>query len=203
MSPRGRKKSTFIEEARRKQIIDAAVSTIAEQGYNNASLNSIAERIDVTRGVISYHFDGRDDLINATIQSILGKLRSYRQERVEATEGSWNKIQVFIRSNIDFIKTYPDHIIAMIELWGNFVSIEVKSSFNAELYDPTRDYLEAILLTGQESGELMEFNARTISSLVQGAVDGVMLQWVFNPGAIDLEQSAEELIILFQRRLKH
>ena len=55
---------TFIEEARRKQIIASTILTLAKRGFVNTSLADIADQIGVTKGVISYHFDGKDDLIN-------------------------------------------------------------------------------------------------------------------------------------------
>ncbi|WP_238580772.1 hypothetical protein [Streptomonospora alba] len=41
--PDGRRKRTFVEEARRAQIASAAISTVAEAGYANASPARIAE----------------------------------------------------------------------------------------------------------------------------------------------------------------
>lgn len=38
-------KKTFIEQARRKQIIDAALQTIAEHGYTQTSFAEIAKSL--------------------------------------------------------------------------------------------------------------------------------------------------------------
>ena len=58
---------TFIETARRAQIVAAAIDTIAEEGYPGASFARIAERLGISRGLISYHFAGKDDLIKQVI----------------------------------------------------------------------------------------------------------------------------------------
>ena len=47
---------SFIEKARRTQIIECAIETIAEVGYAQASLGQIAKRAQISKGVISYHF---------------------------------------------------------------------------------------------------------------------------------------------------
>ncbi|MBV9802070.1 MAG: TetR family transcriptional regulator, partial [Solirubrobacterales bacterium] len=54
---------TFIEQARRAQIVGVAIDTIAELGYAQASLARIAERAGISKGVIAYHFAGKEDLI--------------------------------------------------------------------------------------------------------------------------------------------
>src|SRR6202453_4771003 len=46
---------TFIETARRAQIVAAAIDTIAELGYAQASFARIADRVGISRGLISYH----------------------------------------------------------------------------------------------------------------------------------------------------
>ena len=51
---------TFTETARRAQIIAAAIDTIAELGYGQASLARIAETAGTSKGVIIYHFGGKD-----------------------------------------------------------------------------------------------------------------------------------------------
>jgi AcrR family transcriptional regulator len=58
----GQRNQTFIEAARRAQIVTAAIETIAGLGYGQASLARIAERAGTSKGVISYHFPGKDDL---------------------------------------------------------------------------------------------------------------------------------------------
>jgi Bacterial regulatory proteins, tetR family len=45
---------TFIEAARRNQIVAAAIDTIAEVGYARASFARIAARAGISPGLISY-----------------------------------------------------------------------------------------------------------------------------------------------------
>ena len=59
MATAGQKDRTFTETARRAQIVAAAIDTIAELGYGQASMARIAERVGITKGVIAYHFDGK------------------------------------------------------------------------------------------------------------------------------------------------
>jgi TetR/AcrR family fatty acid metabolism transcriptional regulator len=75
---------TFTENARRRQIVDAAIDTIAELGYGQASLARIATRIGISKGVISYHFAGKDDLIKQIVIDVVEAGRAYILPRVFA-----------------------------------------------------------------------------------------------------------------------
>jgi TetR/AcrR family fatty acid metabolism transcriptional regulator len=49
-----------METARRAQIMAAAIDTIAEAGFAGASFAPIAGKLGISRGLISYHFAGKD-----------------------------------------------------------------------------------------------------------------------------------------------
>ncbi len=73
---------TFITSARRAQIVAAAIDTIAELGYGQASLARIAERAGTSKGVLTYHFAGKQDLIRAVIAEVLRRGGEYMRPRI-------------------------------------------------------------------------------------------------------------------------
>lgn len=56
-----------METARRAQIMAAAIDTIAAAGFAGASFAHIAGKLGISRGLISYHFAGKDDLVKEVI----------------------------------------------------------------------------------------------------------------------------------------
>ncbi len=59
---------TFLQSARRAQLVDAAIDALADLGAEQASLVQIAERAGVSRGVVNYHFPGgRRELFEAAV----------------------------------------------------------------------------------------------------------------------------------------
>ena len=71
-NPDGKKaERSFIETARRAQIMAAAIDTIAEVGYGQASLARIAETAGTSKGVIIYHFGGKDELVRELVGEYL------------------------------------------------------------------------------------------------------------------------------------
>src|SRR5580692_8968592 len=90
----------FIENVPRRQIETAAIDTIAEVGFAQASLARIAERIGVSKGVISYHFAGKDDLIRQVVIEIIEAGRAYIIPRVLAEIGGPDMLRGYIESNL-------------------------------------------------------------------------------------------------------
>jgi AcrR family transcriptional regulator len=53
---------------RREQILASALDVFAEQGFEGATTKEIAQRADVTQGLIYFYFDSKEDLFFATIE---------------------------------------------------------------------------------------------------------------------------------------
>ena len=202
MSPKKKEKLTFIEEARRKQIIEATIQTIAEFGFINASLSEIADQINVSKGVISYHFDGKDDLISETFRYIINLQESFRRERVEQQNEPLDKIKTHILSNIEFFKTYPVEVRAQMELISSFNSLTAKREFERSVYGPPAEYLQGILAEGQKNNTIKDFDNKTMANLIIASLEGIMFQWIFNSDLINLDECAAELIKLVESYIK-
>jgi AcrR family transcriptional regulator len=195
-------KKTFIEEARRKQIIDAALQTIAEQGYTQTSFAEIAKSLGITKGLIAYHFDGKHDLITSAIHTILNRQGAYIKSHVEAQEDAGDKLHAYIESSFEYIEQNRSHFVALVDLWGSFTSPEEKEAFSQAAYDPCRAHLKKIFRIGKEQKVFVKLDEQVMATVIQGAIDGVMLQWVFDPEAVDLKDASRELSEMFVKRVK-
>lgn len=190
---------SFIEEKRRSQIVDIAIQTIATQGFSQASLAEIAKEAGISKGVISYHFDGKEELVEEILRSLLRKPAEFVKERVARAETPLEKLRAYIEANFDFMKANRVGYVALVDLWGQRDSGH--NSLNADAYEPSRHYLAHILEEGQESGAMRSFPVMPTASLIQGAIDGVMLQWVFDEKAIDPDVARDEVVRMVLRHV--
>jgi AcrR family transcriptional regulator len=184
---------SFIEEKRRSQIVDIAIQTIATQGFSQASLAEIAKKAGISKGVISYHFDGKEELVEEILRSLLRKPAEFVKERVSLAETAIEKLRAYIEANFEFMKMNRIGYVALVDLWGQRDG-GGRNSLNADAYEPSRHYLAHILEEGQKAGEMRALSVLATASLIQGAIDGVMLQWVLDEKAIDLDTARDEVV---------
>ncbi|HWG13005.1 MAG TPA: TetR/AcrR family transcriptional regulator [Streptosporangiaceae bacterium] len=107
---------TFIENARRAQIAAAAIDTIADVGFAGASFARIAERVGISRGLISYHFAGKDDLMKEVVHQAAEEAKAYIRPRVLAESTGPGTLRAYIESNLAFMRDHRNNVIAMIEI---------------------------------------------------------------------------------------
>ena len=56
-------------EVRKKEIIDVAMALFEENGIMKTSMNDIAKKMDVAKGLLYYYFKSKDELISEVIES--------------------------------------------------------------------------------------------------------------------------------------
>src|SRR6516165_6389439 len=49
----------------RDRILDVALDLFTTQGFDGTSLRQIAERLDITKAALYYHFESKDDILMA------------------------------------------------------------------------------------------------------------------------------------------
>ena len=76
MSPRSAVVNQQLREASRERILAAALEVFAEQGFEGASISQITERAAVSRGLVSYYFPAKRDLLEAILGRWLDGLLS-------------------------------------------------------------------------------------------------------------------------------
>ncbi|HWU05483.1 MAG TPA: helix-turn-helix domain-containing protein [Streptomyces sp.] len=54
----------------RQRIQDVALGLFAEQGYEKTSLREIAERLQVTKAALYYHFKTKEDILNSIFEDL-------------------------------------------------------------------------------------------------------------------------------------
>ncbi len=145
---------SFIEEARRKQIVDTAIRTIATRGYSGASLAEIAREAGISKGVISYHFAGKRELVKEILSRLLAEPAEFIKQLVDAAGRASDKLRAYVTANFEFMKSHRNHYVALVDLWESRASSAEGNRFKGEAYEPSRRYLSHILEAGQDSGEL-------------------------------------------------
>ncbi|MBP0936024.1 TetR/AcrR family transcriptional regulator [Streptomyces goshikiensis] len=73
----------------RQRIQDVALELFAEQGYEKTSLREIAERLEVTKAALYYHFKTKEDIIISLFDDLTGpvdELIEWAQEQPKTLE---------------------------------------------------------------------------------------------------------------------
>ena len=197
----GSERSTFTQLKRRDQLVDCAIDAIAELGFARASVAEVARRAGVSKGVVTYHFAAKDDLIGAVIADVLASMREYLEPRLHAadpTQFPERFIAAYVTEWAGYYRAHARQVLALVRIYNSFrdESGRPNPAFDVRADDVA--IVEGVLRLGQDMGRLGTFNARVMAALMKAAVDDLLIQFADDP-ELDLEAFAADLATLFER----
>jgi len=201
MSPgvAARTERTFVEAARRAQIVESAIDTIADVGFARASLARIGERIGISKGLIGYHFDGKDDLIKEVVFEILEQGKAYMRPRIlaEASTGP-GFLRAYIESNLAFMREHRNHMVAIVEIARGGITADGKQRFYSDAdVDEAVQILAQHLAHFQAVGQLRpDFDPLVMAVAMRAAIDAVPRRLAHDPD-LDVDAYARQIANLF------
>lgn len=82
----------------RKDWIDAAIEMMAEDNVEALRVDTLAERLGVTKGSFYWHFKGREDLLVSVLEAWRMQMTSQIQVLIADTSGTpWERIERLLR----------------------------------------------------------------------------------------------------------
>jgi AcrR family transcriptional regulator len=177
-------RKSIIEDIRKDQIIQSAIDALASVGYTKTTLDQIAETADISRGVITYYFKSKDQLISEVMRRMLTEQKEIIMGRVDNAGSPRERLAEYIGASIDHMKSDRRYYEAQVELWSN---LEYKREFNQKIYRVCIGIVTKILEEGIEAGVFRDLDVQNAAVLIQGSIDGIMIQWVFNEDSVDLD----------------
>lgn len=193
--PRGpgtkKDKPSFIEEARRAQVVAAAKEIFLHNGFEKTTIADIAKAIDVSKGVILYHFGNKSDLGKAVIEEILGRYGAHITEKLGKLETATEKVLSFPLTCAKYIQDNRNDFILYVDTLGSFGDIEQKRSYMASANKVQRDYLIRLIEKAKSEGGVSSVNAQSLADTIQAFVDGINSQFCADPGNVSPMQAAK------------
>jgi AcrR family transcriptional regulator len=201
-SEEGRPES-FARAARKAQIVGCAIEVIAEVGFAQTSIRKIANRVGIAMSAVLYHFGTKDNLVDAIVEHMYRAMLARVVPALDAAPTSADKLDVYIRSCIEYFGTHRVALRALASLGTGyrpsdgrrFEELGLRPDIAAQLaaLDPA-----IILRAGQKGGEFGDFPVESIATAVRGAVYGVVEKILQEPG-YDATGYGEDLVEMFGR----
>ncbi|MGO1544519.1 MAG: TetR/AcrR family transcriptional regulator [Gulosibacter sp.] len=185
------KPRTFIEEARRSQIVTAAAEVVAELGYARTSIAKIADRVGVSKGVVTYYFGTKDELLRLVVTRFFDRGWAHMEPRVLAAPSPTQQIKEWIAAEWEFFEQHRTEFLAMSEIVTNHRSLDGSLAYAHE-FDEELSAMIELLEAGQQLGEIRALNAPSVAGIILKSASSILETWAFDP-TIDLDA---ELVVL-------
>jgi TetR/AcrR family transcriptional regulator, fatty acid metabolism regulator protein len=193
--------ATFTQVKRRDQLVGCMIDAIVEVGFPRASVAEVARRAGVSKGVVTYHFAAKDDLIEAVISDVLASMTEYIEPHMRAANPQWllsKFIPAYIGTYVAYYRTHAREVLALSRIYNAFrdESGRPNPAFDARAVEVLR--VTDGLARGQAEGVFGAFDAGVMAAVMKAALDDVLTQFAEDQD-LDLEAYSAELVAMFER----
>jgi AcrR family transcriptional regulator len=197
-SDQSKPERSFIEQARRAQIVEATIEVLADYGYINLSFSRIAKHAKISPSLISYHFKDKKELLYEVLTSISMDRIQHVQPVIDAAPTATDKLRVAIEADLAHMGTHPKRFPAIVEISFNSRDANGRITYMADesdepRTDPATKLLEDIMRDGQKNGEFGDFDVEHAALIIDAARDNFLALLPLRPDS-DLERFSNNLV---------
>ena len=135
-----------------EQILDAAMQVIVRDGLDSTSMRAVAEEAEVSLGLLSYHFDGKENLVVAAFQRAAESLLAHLRMRIEeAGHEPRERVRTVLRSWFDPEFSDLEHLEIWTAIWAVGRTNDEVAAAERDFYDQCADLLRDAISDAEPS----------------------------------------------------
>jgi AcrR family transcriptional regulator len=160
----------------RDKILQTACKLIEEQGMTHFTLENIAQRANVSKGGLLYHFPSKEILVQAMIEIFLKELKSsLRKDFLLSSQENDRTIQ-----SINWLKNYI-HICFNQKIYLNQYKYAILAALTMDpkFLLPVRKFIK------ESQEEMLSLDFPTIATMIRLTCEGLWLSELFGFQMVD------------------
>lgn len=173
-------------DVRKEQIAEAALSIMAEEGFDKLGIESVAHRVGLTPSGIYRHFSGRDEMLDAVLPMLARRMQDMLVQ-AEQSSSAREKLHSFFRAllaNIDGQRTLPEAMLTE----EYFRNRQERRAMLFDIVSSMRRYVREKIAEGQAAHDISpQVEPEAFWLLMFGAVRAAMIYWTLSEGSYDVE----------------
>lgn len=188
-----------VAKHRREQVIEAAITIIAQQGLHRLSLTEIEKRTGMARGHLTYYFPYKEDILIAVFDRMLDRMIENAFESDGPRPGAgrpWECMHFMFNRHIN---GHTDEQKAFSSLLHTFLAqINYRADYRRKLAERHEEWRSNIAqdLEGQLADP--DFDPRAMASIIIAIIQGLSQQVSVEPKSFDKDSMKIALTKLFR-----
>ena len=180
----------------KQRIIAEATRILAKFGYAQFSIGEVATTLQVSKGVINYHFPEKAGLLQAIVDDFYRRAAEYMGANMRLDTSAAETLRSYIETNLTFVANNRTAAIATTSILLNARDKNgdlVFQDASGGIYQP----LIEIFTYGQEvDGSFRDFDSHLMAYILRGTIDSAA-QFIMKHSVAESEALINEIITTF------
>ena len=193
------------KEQKKSEIARVAIQLFSEKGFENATLQNIADAAGVGKGTIYHYFKSKFDILKQIVTELLNEFNSAIESAVFDEGDPEAQIFSLFDQTIDWSLRVENILIVYLELILMNQRNNTYGDFLEDIRNLLADY-RAWMLEIIESGIKMgrfrdDIDVKSLSIFLVASMDGLFLHYLFDNRNFDLKAVTESFLKTFFKGL--
>lgn len=185
------------EQDARDQILDAALSLFARQGFAHTSMNDIVRESGVSKGGVYWHFQSKDALILAIFDAFCSGQEAILAHVLHSAGSPAARLRRLVELAGAELEAATTSFPAPLEFYTLAAHNETLRARLAQFYAGYHEKLCLLLQEGIDAGVWPQTTAVAATAHVLiSTIEGVILLWSLFPDQINLRDQMETAVAL-------
>jgi TetR/AcrR family transcriptional regulator, fatty acid metabolism regulator protein len=175
-----------------KQIIEAAVEVIAENGYHASQVSKIAKKAGVADGTIYLYFKNKEDILVSVFEEKMGQFIEQTEKSIEQKVDANKKLLALIEMHFQQLASNP-HLAVVTQLELRQSNPELRVKIN-QVLKPYLTLIDSIIKEGMQDGLFRkELILPLVRQMIFGTLDETVTNWVMKERKYNLVDQAGDV----------
>jgi AcrR family transcriptional regulator len=177
---------------RQSQIIEIAISLIANKGIQNFTIKNVANEIGITEPALYRHFKNKLEIL----QSVIDYFAQTMQPKLQILDNDSSPIERIESFMIEHFILFQHNrnLARVIFTESNFQNDDTLIAKMNQLMTHSRQQLEKVIEDGQALSEIRnDVSSLNLSRMIIGSMRFTVTQWDLSGMAFDLETEGKKL----------
>ena len=190
------------KQAKKQDIIEAAMKVFAQKGFANTKMADVAEAAHIGKGTIYEYFKSKEQIFEFVFNHFMESMETSVARAIFKITDPVEKIKVIFLSWADMIAAHTSDIVEiMLDFWAEAVRKKDDKQLGIvkleQIYEDFRMIIKSILDEGIRLAKFKPINTFYTASVMLGAMDGLMIQWIMNKNIFDVRKATEHSVNVF------
>ncbi|MFE0581162.1 TetR/AcrR family transcriptional regulator [Streptomyces sp. NPDC058874] len=164
----------------REDLLEGAKKCLVEKGFVRTTARDIVSASGTNLASIGYHYGSKDALLTEAFIGLMEEWGAVFQDSLAGEGGSLERFRALWEGVIaQHEKSAPVWAASLEVALGRDQRPELRTLLAASQAEGRRGLIS--MLTGTPEGELDDRDVRTLGSFYQALLNGLMIQWLFDP----------------------
>lgn len=172
-------------DAKRAELLTAAIAVIAREGYSGASMRKVAQHAGCTTGAVTYYFANKEEMVGAVAQNLFDKVEALLEINRELID-----IKSLIQQWHQWINfEEPDIWLALLQLLAHARHEPAFASLFRQRHTHFRQVSTSLLEDGQRRGKIRaDIPADLLADQINAFSDGWLMMLPIEPERFSAER---------------